>query len=426
MANGKKYVFLNIVMWNFELFFARRIASGKRHKSSVSAPITKIGIIAVGLAIAVMLIAVATGVGLQKKIEEKISGFNGHIRIVNYDLNNSLVSVEPVSLRQDFYPVFDQVKGISHIQVFATKAGIIKTETDFEGVVLKGVGADYDWRFFRAYLTAGALPDFSGDKPSNEVLISATLSARLQLHTGDSIVVWFVRKDLDKMPKVRKFRVSGIYDSGFPEFDKTYVIGDIRQIQRLNKWKPGQVGGFEILVSDFDQIGNITRKVYRHIPPELNAYSIVEKFPVIFEWISLFDSNIAVILFLMFLVSGFNMITVLLVMVLEQTRTVGILKALGSGNRSIRRIFLLQATRLVIRGVLWGNALGLSLLLLQKYTGFLKLDPQTYYVSHVPVDVNPWHILLLNTGVVVLTYLLLVLPSYFIVKVDPVRAIRFE
>ncbi len=413
-------------MWNYELFIARRIIAGKRYKNSVSSPITKIGVIAVALGIIVMLVSIATGVGLKIKIREKISGFFGHVRIVNFDENNSLLSTVPVSVHQDFYPEFKGVPQVKHIQVFAQKSGIIKTATDFEGVVLKGVGEDYDWTFFKNYLVSGHLPDFTGDKTSDEVLISSTILDRLKLKTGDEIHVWFVRNEVNKMPKVRKFHIAGVYNSGFPDFDKVFVIADIRQIQRLNKWKSGEVGGFEVILQDFDHIQEITDRIYRMIPSELDAYSIKEKFPIVFEWISLFDSNIAVILVLMFIVAGFNMITVLLVMVLERVRLIGVLKALGEKDMHIRRIFLYLATYLIFQGLFWGNLLGLSFLLFQKHTGFIRLDPRTYYVNHVPVDINITYILILNAGVVILSYLLLLLPSYFITKVNAVRAIRFE
>ncbi len=410
---------------NYELFIAKRLIASKKYKNSISAPIIKIGMIAIALGIIVMLISIATGVGLQKKIRDKISGFNGHIQIVNYDYNNSMVSVKPISTQQDFYPNFTSVAGVEHMQVFAQKAGIIKTETEFEGIILKGVGADFNWSFFKDYLVSGEIPTYT-DKRSDEILISKSIADRLRLNVGDQAAIWFVRNNLNKAPQVRKLTIKGIYNSGFPEFDNSYVLGDIKHIQRLNKWKADEVGGFEVIIDDFDAIDTVSSNIHTSIPSTLNSYSIKQKFPLIFEWISLFDSNIIAIIFIMLLVAGFNMITALLVLILERTQMIGILKALGDTNWHIRKIFLYQATYLIIKGLIWGNVIGLGLLFIQKYFGVVSLDPETYYVDKVPVYLNIGYILLLNLGVIVLSYMMLLIPSYFITKISPVKAIKFE
>jgi len=410
---------------NYELFIAKRLITSKKYKSSISAPIMKIGVIAIALSIVVMLISIATSTGLQEKIREKVSGFNGHIQIVKYDFNNSMVSVKPISIKQDFYPNFSQVAGVKKIQVFAQKAAIIKTENTFEGIILKGVGADYDWSFFKDYIVSGELPNYT-DKRSDEILISKNMADRLLLKSGDQVAIWFVRDDLNKAPQVRKLTISGVYNSGFPEFDNSYVIGDIKHIQRLNKWKPDEVGGFEVIIDDFDALDLVSQEVHRSIPSSLNSYSIKNKFPLIFEWISLFDSNTYAIIFIMILVAGFNMITALLVLILERTQMIGIIKSLGSTNWQIRKIFLYQATYLVFRGLIWGNLIGLSLLFAQKYFGIITLDPETYYVDKAPVYISLGYILFLNLGVLVLSYAMLLVPSYFITKISPIRAIKFE
>lgn len=410
---------------NYELFIVKRLLQAKKYKSSVSAPIIKIGMIAIALGVIVMLIAIATGLGLQKKIREKISGFNGHIQIVSYDFNASMVSVKPVSMQQDFYPEFKNIKGIKNIQVFAQKAGILKTKTDFEGVILKGVGPDYDWSFFKEYIINGKLPKYS-DTLSNNIMISKYLADALHLKIGDDARIWFVRENLNKAPKVRKFTIKAIYDSGFQEFDETYLFCDIKHIQKLNKWTDEEVGGFEVLLDDFDELNDKNVEIYTEIPPTLQAVSIIQKYPAIFEWISLFDSNIMVIIGIMILVAGFNMITALLVLILEQTRMIGILKAMGSRNWDIRKIFLYQATYLIFKGLLWGNLIGLALLFIQKYAHVIKLNPETYYVTEAPVFINITHILLLNIGVIVLSYLMLLIPSYYITRISPVKSIKFE
>jgi len=410
---------------NYELFIAKRIIASKQHKNSVSSPIIKISILAIAIGIVVMLFSVATGVGLQKKIKEKISGFNGDIQISYYDANNSRVTVSPVSRDQDFYPDFQQVPNVRKVQVFATKAGIIRTPDEFEGIILKGVGADYDWSFFTGYLREGALPKF-GKEASPQVLISQKTARRLGLRAGDSFHMFFVKDDPNKAPNSRKFTVSGIYDSGFEEFDETYIIGDIRHIQRINQWEEDQVGGFELFLHDFDQLDQTGYEVYTSIDPSLNALTTAEKYPAIFEWLSLFDTNIVVIIGIMILIAGINMITALLVLILERTQMIGVLKALGNHNWSIRKIFLYNAAFLIGKGLFWGNLIGVGLLLAQKYFGLITLNPETYYVSEAPVHLSIPVLLLINAGTLVLCLLMLIVPSHIVSKISPVKAIKFD
>jgi lipoprotein-releasing system permease protein len=380
---------------------------------------------AIAIGVVVMLFAVATGVGLQKKIKEKISGFNGDIQIGNYDTNNSKVTVVPISKNQDFYPEFKAIPNVKKIQVFATKAGIIRTPNEFEGIVLKGVDLNYDWSFFNEYLVEGNIPNIRG-KLTNEVLISEKTANRLDLRSGNNFHMFFVKDDPNKAPNSRKFLVSGIFNSGFEEFDESYIIGDIKHIQKINKWEEDQVGGFEIFVHDFDDLQETGFQVYSNIDPTLNAYTIAEKFPAIFEWLSLFDTNIIVIIGIMILIAGINMITALLVLILERTQMIGILKALGSNNWSIRKIFLYNASYLIGKGLLWGNFVGIGLLLIQKYFGLISLNPETYYVSQAPVFLNFKTIILINTGTLLLCLSMLIIPSYIVSKISPVKAIKFD
>ena len=410
---------------NYEFFIAKRIIASKRYKNSVSSPIIRISILAIAIGIVVMLFSVATGVGLQKKIKEKISGFNGDIQISHYDANNSKVTVTPVSRNQDFYPDFETVPNVKKVQVYATKAGIIRTPNEFEGIVLKGVDKDYDWSFFESYIRSGQVPDFSGDL-SSEVLISKKTASRLRLETGDSFHMFFVKDDPNQAPNSRKFKVSGIFDSGFEEFDETFIIGDIRHIQRINKWKQDEVGGFEVFIHDFDRLRNTGAEVYQSIDPTLNALTTAEKYPAIFEWLSLFDTNIVVIIGVMILIAGINMITALLVLILERTQMIGVLKALGNQNWSIRRIFLYNAAYLIGRGLFWGNLIGLGLLLVQKYFGVIQLNPETYYVNEAPVHISVTTWLFINIGTLVLCLLMLLIPSYIVSKISPVKAIKFD
>ncbi len=410
---------------NLEFFIARRIIAGKQYKSSVSAPIIKIAIAAIALGLIMMMIAIATGVGLRQKIQEKISAFNGHIQIQNYDSNNSEVSVNPVSNNQDFYPEFNSVDGISHIQAVASKAGIIRTEHTFEGIILKGVGPDYNWDFFKEYLVAGRLPDYTG-KLNDEVLLSRYLANRLQFKVGDSFYAFFLKNDGGEIPNQRRFTLVGIYDSGYQEFDSSYMFADIRHIQRMNKWEKDQVGGFEVFISDFDKLEEKGNEVYGKTLSTLDSQTIKDKYYYIFEWLGIFDFNIAIIIGIMILVGGINMVTALLVLILERTQMIGILKALGTTNWSIRKIFLYNAGYLILIGLFWGNVIGLGLLFLQKKFGFIKLDPANYFVTEAPVFISPGYIVILNIGVLILCLLMLLLPSYIITRISPARSIKFE
>ncbi|WP_422348829.1 ABC transporter permease [Flagellimonas sp.] len=412
---------------NLELFIAKRLITGKEHKISISAPIIKIAIAAIAIGIVMMLIAIATGVGLKHKIREKVSVFNGHIQISNYDNNTSEVSVIPVSLEQDFYPKFDDVDGVRHIQAVATKGGIIRTEETFEGMLAKGVGTDYDWKVFEEYLIEGRIPDYKG-RLNDEVLISRLMANRLQMKLGDTFFSFFLKDgDASRVPNNRRFEIVGIYDSGFEEFDATYVFVDIRHIQRMNKWTENEIGNFEVFLDDFDHLEEKSNEIYGKTPSNLDAINIKSKYFRIFEWIGLFDFNIALIIGIMIIVGGINMITALLVLILERTQMIGVLKALGSENWSIRKVFLYNAAYLIGIGLLWGNGLGLGLLYLQdKYRWFKFPNPEEYYIEYIPVHIDVPSVILLNLGVMLLCLLMLLVPSYIITKISPVKAIKFE
>ncbi|WP_300440501.1 FtsX-like permease family protein [Christiangramia sp.] len=409
---------------NFEYFVVKRLISTKKYKSSISAPIIKIAITAIAIGVVMMLVAFATGLGLQEKIRDKIAAFNGHINISSYDNNSSKVSLIPVSTDQDFYPEFTSVEGIKHVQAVATKFGVIRTEDDFEGVIVKGVGKDYNWEFFEEFLLKGELPDFS-EKLNDEILISHYLANRLQLKVGDKVPTYFLREDSER-PLARGFEITGIYESGFQEFDEIYVIADLRHIQRINNWEDNEVGNFEVFVEDFNELDEKGNEVYENTGSFLDTETISQKYYSIFEWLSLFDFNIALIIAIMVLVSGINMITALLVLILERTQMIGILKGLGAGDWSIRKIFLYNAGYLIILGLFWGNLIGIGILALQKYFKLVPLDARTYYVTEVPVYLNWDYILAVNLGTLVLCLLMLLIPSVIISKISPVKAIKFE
>jgi len=406
---------------------AKRLIKGEAHKISISAPIIKIAIAAIALGVVMMLIAIATGDGLQYKIREKVAAFKGHIQISNYDNNASDVSVVPVDLEQDFYPKFTSVDGISHIQAVASKGGIIRTEDTFEGIIAKGVGEDYNWSVFQEYIVDGELPDYKGEL-NEQVLMSSLMANRLQLKTGDSFYAFFLKDDdVSKMPNQRRFTISGLYDSGFEEFDGAYLFIDIRHIQRMNKWKENQVGNFEVFLNNFDDIDIKSKEIYGKTVSELDTQTIVDKYYKIFEWIGLFDFNTLLIIGIVIIVSGFNMITALLVLILERTQMIGILKALGSSNWSIRKVFLYNAAYLIGIGLLWGNIIGLGALWVQHRFQVLKFpNPKEYYIDYIPVHIDFWTVIFLNIGVLLLCLLMLLIPSYSITKITPIKAIKFE
>jgi lipoprotein-releasing system permease protein len=410
---------------NFEFFIARRIVASKDYKSSISAPIIKIAITAIALGVVIMLISIATGVGLQKKIREKVSAFQGDIIITNYDNNNSDDSQVPIAMNQDFYPQFTSVAGIEHIQVTASKGGVIRTATDFEGVVIKGVGADYNWKYFKEYLVEGRLPDYSSTL-NDELLISSYLANRLNFSLGDKVNTFFLQENSQQKTRSRGFTIVGIYNSGFQEFDAQYVLADIRHIQRLNKWKKDEVGAFEVFVTDFDEITKIGNEVYEITPSEMNAITVRDRYYTIFEWLDLFDFNIVLIIGIMILIAGINMITALMVLILERTQMIGVLKAIGSTDWGVRKVFLYNAIYIISVGLFWGNLIGIGLLLIQKYGKLVTLDPDTYYVTEAPIYLDAGYVVLLNVGTLLLCLIMLLIPSYIITKISPVKAIRFE
>lgn len=409
----------------YEYFIAKRIIGSKSYKSSVSAPIIKIGIAAIAIGMVVMLVAIATGIGLQQKIRDKAVAFNGHVTISNFESNISDESLTPVSRNQEFYPEFKTLEGISHIQTVATKFGVIRTETDFEGVVFKGIGSDFDWKFFREFLIAGELPDFSG-KMNSDVLISQYLANRLGFKVGDDFQMYFAKDDVNKPPSIIKFTIKGIYESGFLELDQTYFLGDIKHVQRLNKWEEDMVGHFEVFIEDYSQLDELGVAIYQNTPSTFNTETVAQKYASIFEWINIFDKNIYGIIGIMIIVAGINMITALLVLILERTQMIGILKALGSNNWSIRKIFLYNAAYLIVLGLFWGNLIGLGLLFVQKQFGLFPLDPEVYYVTEAPVFISAGYVLFLNIGTFILCLIMLLVPSFVISKISPVKAIRFE
>lgn len=410
---------------NFEYFIAKRLIKGREHKSSIASTIIRIAIFAIVVGTIMMLITIATGIGLQRKIREKVSAFHGHIIIKSFDNNDSAESLKAIALHQPFYPEFKNVEGIAAIQPYATKAGVIRTATDFEGIIIKGVDTTFDWQYFKPHLIQGELPDFSKPR-NNEVLLSAYTANRMGFILGDKITVFFLKKGSNTNANIRVFNIVGIYDSGLKEFDESFMFVDIAHIRKMNKWKDDEVGGFEVFIDNFDQIDQKGIEVYQNIPSDLEAETITYKYANIFEWLKLFDLNIFGIISIIIVVAGINMITALLVLILERTPMIGILKATGASDSSIRKIFLYNAGYLILVGLFWGNLIGISLLVIQKYFGVISLNPETYYVDTAPIFISPFLILMLNIGTMLLCLLMLLIPSYIISKIAPSKAIKFD
>lgn len=372
-----------------------------------------------------MLLAFGTGLGLKHKIRDKITAFNGHLSVRSFNTNQANQNLYPIDGNQEFYPDFESVPDVIHVQKTAAKYGVIRTETDFEGIIVKGVSTDYDWSYFEEFIVEGRQLELS-DNISREILISEYLANRLGFSIGDKAIIYFLKDKENKRPRSAAFTIVGLYNSGFQDFDKQFLIADLKQIQRLNKWKDNQIGQFELIVSDFDDIEKTRVQVYDNIDSFLNASSIVNEYPTIFEWIKLFDVNILLIVIIMIVVAGINMITALLVLILEQTRLVGVLKALGAQNFSISKIFLYNASYLILRGLFWGNLIGIALLLLQKYGKVITLNPENYYVTHAPIYLDWTYIVGINLGTISICMLMLVFPSLIISRISPVKAIKFD
>jgi lipoprotein-releasing system permease protein len=407
---------------NLPVFIAKRL-SGK-DKENLSGPVIRIAVTTIALGIAVMILAVAVLVGFQSEIRNKVIGFSAHIQIDNFDANSSY-EASPVSMDQPFYPDLEDVENIRHIQVFALKAGIIKTEDQLHGVILKGIGADYDWDFLKKHLVSGSTFHEFDSAASSELLISGKISSKLKLKAGDEVRMYFLSGS-EAQPRGRKFTISGIYETGLEEFDETYVIGDIRHIQSLNNWDDGMVSGFEVFIDDFKSLDKTGEIVYQTIGYDLNAETVTDSYPQIFDWLRLMDINVVIILVLMILVAGITIISTLLIMILERTNMIGILKALGIKNNDLRKLFIYLTARIILRGMLWGNLFGIGIAVIQHYTKALPLDEESYYISYVPVSLSLSHILMINGVTFILCLLLVLIPGYIIGRITPVKAIRFR
>lgn len=413
---------------NLPYFIAERLIKGRRFGTSFSRPINVIAIVGISTGLAVMILAVAILTGFKQQIRDKIVGFGSHIQVINFDSNMSFETV-PVSVDQEFVPKIKNLPGVKHLQVFATKAGIIKTDDAIQGVVLKGIGSDYDWSYFRSNMVEGEVFNVNDSTRTNQVIISKKIAGMLRLKTNDTISMHFIQDP----PRMRRFIISGIYETSLEEFDKIYVFCDIGHIKRLNGWEDDQVSGFEVFIKDFDKLEEMTGEVtdaigYKITETDIKVKvtNIRRKYPQIFDWLKFQDLNVVIIIILMLVVAGFNMISGLLILILEKTNMIGVLKALGSEDKVIRRVFIYQAAYLVIKGLLWGNLIGIGLAFLQLKTGLLSLNPSSYYIKTVPVNLDIVHLLLLNAGTMAAIILMMLIPSQLVSRITPVKAIRYD
>lgn len=417
--------------FNTELFIAKRIYSDKGTSKRFSKSIVSIAVFGIAFGLLVMIMSVAIVTGFKQEVRNKVIGFGSHIQLVNYDSNESYATT-PVSENQPWLSRLESIHGIKHVEIFATKPGIIRTDEDIQGIVLKGVGKDYDWSFFRQSLVQGELFSVSDTGMTDKVLISQQLASLLKLKTGDPLFTYFLNEGTN-VQRMRRFQICGIFKTSLEEFDRLFVIGDINQLRRLNDWKEDEVSGFEITINDFDQLDKMVRKV-REVTLTygeddenvLRPVSITSKYPQIFDWLNLLDMNVWIILTLIILVAGFNMVSGLLIIILERATMIGVLKAIGTENWSIRKVFIYLSVFLIGKGMLWGNIIGILLCLVQWYFGIFRLDPASYYLDMVPINLKISHLVLLNVGTLIVTTLMLLIPSWYISRIAPDKAIRFD
>jgi lipoprotein-releasing system permease protein len=387
--------------------------------------ITTLGI---SLSLAVMIISVAVVTGFKNTITNKVIGFGGHIQIEYYDSNSSY-ETNPISANQKFLPELKALPGFNHIQVFGIKAGIMKSQDEIQGVVLKGVSKDFDWSFYEKNLVEGQLFSVSDSTISNKILISRTLANLLKLKCGNDVAMYFIQEPA----RMRRFTVSGIYETGLEELDSKFVLGDIRHVRKLNNWDSAQISGFEVNIKDIDQLDQMTNEVERiaslNLQPDgsaLRTTSIKEKYPQLFDWLSLVNMNVWVIMLLMLVVAGFNMISGLMILILERTNMIGLLSSLGARSISIRKIFIYQSGFMALKGLFWGNLAGIGVCFIQYQFHLVKLNQETYFLSSVPINFNILYFVLLNIGTLVAVLLMLVIPSMVISKISPDTTLRYN
>ena len=413
---------------NLPFFIAKRIYSDQGDKRKVSRPAIRIATIGVGIGLAVMIVTVSVVLGFQHTIRDKVVGFGSHIQVQNIMTFNS-TDPYPICINDSMMEVLNSLEGVKHAERYAITQGILKTDEDFLGVMFKGIGPEYDLTFLRQNLVEGEITTFSDTTSTNRLLISRMIADKLKLKTGDKVFAYFI----DESVRTRRYTICGIYQTNMTRFDESLCFTDLYAAVKLNGWEPDQVTGAELLVKDFEQLyiteDDVIEKVNRSIDKygnTLSSQTIYEAYPQVFTWLELLDINVWIILALMVCVAGFTMISGLLIIILERTQMIGVLKALGARNKTIRHTFLWFAAFIIGQGLLLGNILGLGIIFLQRMTGLITLDPQTYYVSEVPMEVNVPLIILLNIATLLISIFVLIAPSFLISHIHPAKSMRYE
>ena len=395
------------------------------YKSSVSGRIIKIAIITIAVSMGMILISVSSGKGLQLEIKKKTTAFNGHLQIVPFENNQSEISISPIIDSIEIKKKLIKRPEVIHLQSTATKASIIKNQDQFEGVFYKGVDIDYKWEYLKSFLDEGRFPNIS-DVVSNEIIISQEISDRLKVKLGDHIEAFFYQNINQSYPNVRKFKVVGFFSTGFSEIDKSFVIGDIKNIKSINRWEENHVGNYEVFLSDISDIDKIGNIIYNDLPSNLNVVGLYEKYPDIFQWISLFDFNIFIIFFIMIIVGVVNTSSAILILILERSKMIGLLKSIGSNNFFIQKIFIWNGISMLGYGLFWGNLIGLIFYFTQYFFRWIKLDPEIYYADYVPVYLGLKDLIFFNLLFLTISGILLFLPSVIIGRISLAKVLRFN
>ena len=414
---------------DWKLFVARRIYRSKEGEKEVSKPAILIAMWGIAIGLAVMIVAVAVVIGFKHEVRDKVVGIGSDITITNFDAQKSYETV-PVVAGDSLLDALRSMEGVKHVQRYSTKPGMIMTEDNFLGMVLKGVSQEYDWTFLKKHLLEGEIPAFTDSASTNRTLVSRTIANKLHLKTGDKLYTYYVEGD---NVRARRLEVAGIYQTNFSIYDNMFLLTDLYTVNRLNAWKADQASGIELEVADVSRLEETKEAISMEVDMMKDCYggtyytqTVEENNPQIFAWLDLLDMNVWVILILMTGVAGFTMISGLLIIILERTNMIGVLKALGADNLAIRKVFLSFSVFLIGRGMLWGNIIGLSFVIIQSQFHLFKLDPVTYYVDSVPVAFQLWWWVLLNVCSLLASVLMLVGPSYLIAHIHPAKSIRFE
>ena len=414
---------------NTELFIAKRLYKGnQKKKKRVSTPAVSIAIAGIALGLVVMILSVSIVIGFKKEIRGKVIGFGSHIQITSFGDNNSY-ELKPIAVSDSLLSLITANSEIRHVQPYIIKPGIIKTDENFQGIVLKGVDDNYDWEFFKKNMVEGDIINADDTSGVNQAIISKDIADKLHLKLGDRFTTYFVQDPI----RARRFDITGIYQTNFEDYDKLYILTDMSLLAKLNQWDDDYASGLEVLVKDYNQLDLTTQNLFFDMASHrdkldntLYARSIKDINPIIFDWLNLLDMNVWIIIILMLVVSGFTMISGLLIIILERTNMIGILKAVGTRDFNIRKIFLYLSSFLILKGLFWGNIIALIICFAQKYLHIIKLNPEVYYTSYVPIDINLWNILIINVGTLIVSMLMIIGPSYLIAKISPAKSIKFE